>query len=207
MNRTSVDSYLAEGCGRCDKFQTPDCKVHLWTAPLVELRALLKGAGFGEELKWGQPCYTFEGKNVVMLVAMREYVALSFLQGTLLADPAGLLEAPGPNSQAVRYLRFTSAEDLGEKRAIAEAFVEAAKVLARSDAKVEFARAPEPVPEELQAVLDADPAVAAAFAALTPGRRRSHILHVSGAKQAASRRSRAEKCVPKILAGQGFLDR
>jgi len=60
------------------------------------------------------------------------------------------------------------------------------------------------VPEELQAQLDAAPKLKAAFEALTPGRRKSHIFHVSGAKQAKTRAARAEKCAPMILGGRGF---
>jgi hypothetical protein len=61
--------------------------------------------------------------------------------------------------------------------------------------------------EELQNRLDGDAELAAAFAALTPGRQREYNFHVSGAKQAATRERRIDRCVPKILAGKGFRDR
>ena len=63
------------------------------------------------------------------------------------------------------------------------------------------------VPEELAAALDGDPAFAAAFAALTPGRRRSWLIHFSGGKQPATRTSRIEKAKPRILDGKGMHDR
>lgn len=71
---------------------------------------------------------------------------------------------------------------------------------------------PSPTPaielvEELQDRLDRDPQLAEAFASLTPGRQRGYNIHISGAKQAKTRESRIEKCVPKILAGKGFHDR
>ena len=47
----------------------------------------------------------------------------------------------------------------------------------------------------------------AAFEALTPGRRREYNLHLSAAKQAATRAARIEKVAPQILAGQGLRDR
>lgn len=211
MDRTlqtvSVDAYLVEGCGRCDHFRTPECKVHRWTAELVALRALVLGTGLREEMKWGNPCYTLDGGNVLMVAAFKEFACLSFFKGALLPDPAGLLEAPGPNSQAARLVKFTSSAAVEQHREAAVALVRAAIEVERSGAKVEFARSPEPVPEELQARLDADPTLQAAFAALSPGRQRSHILHVSGAKTPAARQSRAGKCVEKILQGKGFLDR
>ena len=68
-------------------------------------------------------------------------------------------------------------------------------------------RSLDPMPDELQAALDADPALADAFARLTPGRQRSHILHVSGAKQSRTRERRVTACIPKIQAGKSFQDR
>jgi len=207
VSPVDVDAYLAEGCGRCDRYQTPECKVHRWQEVLVALRALARAAGLREEVKWGSPCYSLDGKNVLMVAAYNEFACISFFKGTLLVDDADLLESPGPNSQAVRLVKFTSLAAFAAQRAAVVALVEQAMALARTGAKVVFAPAPEPVPEELQAVLDADPELADAFAALTPGRQRSHILHVSGAKQVASRQGRAEKCAEKIRAGKGFLDR
>ena len=61
-----------------------------------------------------------------------------------------------------------------------------------------------PIPDELQSKLDDDAVLKAAFAALTPGSRKSYIFHVSSAKQAKTRAVRAEKCVPMILGGRGF---
>lgn len=207
MITTDVDVFLADGCGRCEQFATPACKVRRWPEVLAELRALLLDSGLTEEMKWGSPCYTDDGRNVVMLGALKDGCALGFFKGALLADPDGLLESPGPNSQAARQLRFRSVDEVRAKGEATRAFLAQAIAVERSGAKVAFREAPEPEPEELTAVLDADPAARAAFDALTPGRRRSHILHVLGAKQAATRRVRAERCLPKILAGKGFLDR
>ncbi len=207
MNTTSVDSYLADGCGRCDLYQTPQCKVHRWPAVLVALRELVLSTGLHEDMKWGSPCYSLDGGNVAMVSAFKEFACLSFFKGVLLDDPAGLLVAPGPNSQAARLLKFTSIAEVDATRDAALALLGHAIRLEREGVRVAFARAPEPVPEELQAVLDADPDLQVAFAALTPGRQRSHILHVMGAKLPPARRSRAERCADKIRLGKGFLDR
>lgn len=208
MNTSTVESYLADGCGRCDQYQTPSCKVHRWQGELVELRTQLRTMGLDEELKWGSPTYSLPGAgNVLMLSAYKEFACVSFFKGSLLSDPEGRLQSPGPNSQAARLLSFRSVEEARERRGHTLALVEQAIALERTGAKVAFARSPGVVPAELQELLDADPALAAAFAALTPGRQRSHILHVDGAKTAPARRSRAGKCVEKIRAGKGFLDR
>jgi uncharacterized protein YdeI (YjbR/CyaY-like superfamily) len=47
----------------------------------------------------------------------------------------------------------------------------------------------------------------AAFDALTPGRRRSHILYIADAKKAETRAARVDRCLPSITAGQGYNER
>lgn len=207
MNTTSVDAYLLEGCGRCDRYRTPDCKVHRWTAALEQLRAIVRAAGLTEEMKWGSPCYTLGGKNVSMLVSFNESCALQFFKGAALDDPQGLLESPGPNSHAGRYLRFRSAEEVTAKRDAAAAFVAQAIALERAGVRIAAPAQREPLPEALAQRLDSDPALAQAFAALSPGRQRSHILHIQGAKQAETRQRRVDKCAPEIFAGRGFGER
>jgi len=63
------------------------------------------------------------------------------------------------------------------------------------------------LPAELLDRLDGDPDLAAAFAALTPGRQRSWVLHVTGAKQTATRIARIDKAAPSIRAGKGWNER
>ena len=75
MNRESVDAYLRDGCGRCEHYRTPACKVHLWTEALVALRQVVLEAGLEETMKWGSPCYTLGGKNVAMVVAQKDFSA------------------------------------------------------------------------------------------------------------------------------------
>lgn len=206
MNTDSVDAYLRDGCGRCDHYQTPACKVHLWTAPLRALRALLLDAGLTEEMKWGAPCYTLDGKNVAMLGALKGSCSIGFFAGVGLDDPAGLLVAPGPNSHHARQVHVQTAAEVDAKAPAIRALIAGAIALTRAGVKRAPAP-PEPVPDALEALLAADPALRAAWDALTPGRRRSHVLHIAGAKQEATRARRAEACVPKIRAGMGFLDR
>lgn len=207
INRESVDAYLRDGCGRCEHYKTPRCKALQWTRELGVLRELLLAAGLTEEMKWGSPCYTLDGKNIAMLISLRASCALQFNQGSGLADPDGLLDRAGPNSRYGRLLRFTSLEEVVARREQAAAFIAEAVRLQREGVRIEVPPAQEPVPDELAERLEADPELAAAFAALTPGRRRSHILHVGGAKQAETRVRRVEGCVPVILAGKGFNER
>lgn len=207
VNNTSVDSYLQDGCGRCQHFQTPQCKVHRWHDGLVALRQLLQRTALVETMKWGSPCYTLDGRNVLIISAFIDWFGLSFFAGAALDDPAGLLQAPGPNSHHARVLKLTSMAELLEHQQAVQACVERAIAAAQQGVSTAGPRAREPVPAELAAVLEGDAALRVAFDALSPGRQRSHVLHVGGAKTASARQARAARCAAKIREGKGFLDR
>jgi uncharacterized protein YdeI (YjbR/CyaY-like superfamily) len=206
MNTESVDAYIEDGCGRCDLYRTADCKVLLWTDALVALRQMLLETELEEEMKWGVPCYTLDGKNVLMMTSFRRGCALSFFKGAAFDDPEGLLTKPGPNSRYARLLEFTSLEQVESLREQTEAFIQVA-IQAERDGVEVVVEDDEPMPEELERRLATDAGLADAFEKLTPGRQRSHILHISGAKQSATRERRVEKCAPKIIAGKGFNER
>lgn len=207
MNTDNVDAYLRDGCGRCERYRTPSCKVHTWAETLRALRELLSQTELVEELKWGAPCYTLDGANVVLLSALNDWTALSFPKGVALPDPAGLLQAPGPNTRIGRVIKFGSVDEVAQHRDAILALITAAIALERSGAKVQPPPADDPIPDELADRLSADPALAAAFEALTPGRKRSHILYIAGSSRSATRARRVEKCIEKIVAGRGFHER
>jgi len=199
-----VDGYLIDGCGRCPLGGTPDCKVLPWQETLDALRAVLLETDLTEDHKWSQPCYTYDGGNIGIMSALKDAVVFGFFKGVLLKDTEGVLVKPGPNSQAARQFKFTSVEQVQEMEETIKAYVAEAIEIEKAGLKVEFKERPEPIPEELQAKFDEDPAFEAAFEALTPGRQRSYIIHISGAKQAKTRMSRVEKCMPKVFEGKGF---
>jgi len=118
-----------------------------------------------------------------------------------------VLESPGPSSRFARLLKFRSVDDVVSRRAQVKRLIEQAIALERAGTKVVPQAAPEPLPVELERRLAADPALRRAFDALTPGRRRSHILHISGAKQSETRERRVDRCAPEIVAGRGFNER
>ncbi len=201
---TDVDLYFTEGCGRCPLGGTPQCKVHNWPEELKLLRKIALDCGLTEESKWGVPCYTYKGANVAIVSAFKDYAALSFFKGALLSDENNLLDKPGENSQAARLLKFTKPQQIIEIEDLIKAYIFEAIEVEKAGLKVEFKKDLEPIPEELQTRLDEDPNLQSAFYALTPGRQRSYILHISQAKQAKTRESRVEKCLPKIFSGKGF---
>lgn len=177
-----------------------------WRAELELLHDILRSCGLHEALKWGKPCYLAGEKNLCILQPMKEFLALMYFQGALLRDEAGLLEAPGEHSQSGRRFRFTGVDEILRLRPLIEAYVREAVEHERQGNKVKKAEGLD-LPLELARRLDNDPALAAAFTGLTPGRRRFYAMHIGAPKQEKTRESRLEACVPKILEGRGFHDR
>lgn len=209
MNPTNpqVDRFLQEGCMRCDKGATPACKVHRWTPILEKLRAILLSTELTEDRKWGVPVYTFQGKNVILLGVFNDSCVISFIKGSLMKDPEGILELPGPNSQEGRIIRFTKMEDLEKLEANLLNYILDAIEIEKSGKKPEVPiRGGMEIPEELTQKFTEHEGLEAAFFALTPGRQRGYLIHFTGAKQKETRLSRIEKCVGKIMEGKGMME-
>jgi uncharacterized protein YdeI (YjbR/CyaY-like superfamily) len=177
-----------------------------WQAEIAALQKILSGFDLHEEIKWGKPCYTLDGSNIVIIQGFKEYCALNFFQGALLKDPKKLLVQLG-RMQAPRVMKFTSSEEIAAKAATIKAYVREAMAAAKAGMKVETKPAELPVPEELKQKFRTDPRFKRAFEALTPGRQRGYLFHFTGAKQSATRTARIEKAMPAIFEGRGFLER
>jgi uncharacterized protein YdeI (YjbR/CyaY-like superfamily) len=179
-----------------------------WQDEFALLREILLASGLTEDLKWGQPCYTLDGRNVVLMHGFKEYCALLFFKGALLKDPKGILVQQTENVQSARQVRFTSPAQVSKLKTALKAYVKEAIAVEQSGAKVEFKKTTEfSMPEEFQRALDSNSALRSAFQDLTPGRQRGYLLHFSSAKQAKTRDARIEKCTPMILDGLGLDDR
>ena len=189
----------------------PDVDAYLrdseqWPDEIAALRPTLLASGLTEEIKWGKPCYSHDGKNVAIVQEMKHFLALMFFKGAVLEDPAGVLRDQGPNSRSARRIEFTSVEDVERLTTTVAAYLDEAIDVEEAGLEVDRAPAPE-LAAELRERLDADPALRAAFDQLTPGRQREYNLHITGAKQSSTRISRIERCADRILAGKGLRDR
>jgi len=181
-------------------------KLHQWQPELLAVRKIALKCKLTEEIKWHQPCYTFQGGNIAVLQSFKQFCAILFPKGSLLKENSHLLEKPGENSHIARRLRIESMADVADNKAQIERWLKESIALEKAGAKVDKPTQAQPKPAELIAMLDADPQLKKAFEALTPGRQRAYILHFSSAKQPATRTSRIEKCMPRILEGLGLND-
>lgn len=186
-----VDKYLSQ--------------VDKWQDELAQLRLIILDCDLTEELKWGVPCYTFQGTNVLAIGGFKESCVCSFFKGALLGDANGILVPPGVNTQAVRIVRFTGLREIVKLESILKAYIYEAIEVERAGLKVKLKKpSAAPVPEEFQHKLDKFPALKTAFYGLTPGRQRAYLLYFAAAKQSKTREARVQKCIRHILDGMGL---
>ncbi|MFK7800103.1 MAG: DUF1801 domain-containing protein [Anaerolineae bacterium] len=181
--------------------------VKKWREEMEALRTIILGSPLSEDLKWGQPCYTFQKSNVLILYGLKDYCGLGFFKGALLKDRSEILHQQGKNSQAVRLIRLTTVEEIAEMGPIIKAYIDEAIGLEKAGIKIDFKEKNELVfPEELLKKIDEDAALKTAFEALTPGRQRGFNLYFSAPKQSKTRVARIEKYTQRILDGKGIHD-
>ncbi|WBX97369.1 YdeI/OmpD-associated family protein [Chryseobacterium gambrini] len=182
-------------------------KTGQWQTEFKKLRTIALKTELTEDLKWGCPCYTYEGKNIFLIHGFKEYCALLFFKGALMKDPENILIRQTENIQATRQIRFTNLQQIIDLENLLSDYIFEAVEIEESGAKVEMKKTHEfNIPEEFAQKLNENPELQKAFEALTPGRQRAYLLYFSSAKQSKTRISRIEKYIPEILNGKGLND-
>lgn len=190
---TGVDQYIS--------------KAKSWKDEMTLLRTMLLSCKLDESIKWGQPCYAINNKNIAMIAPFKAHCDIAFFNGAALKDEKGLLVKAGVNTQSARQMRFTDADEIVKLKSVIKSYVKEAIENEKQGVKPTPAEKAEPiVVEELEAIFKKNAPFKKAFAVLTPGRQRAYLIHFSGAKQAATRVARIEKYVDAILAGRGIND-
>jgi len=182
-------------------------KQQKWQKEFVMLRAIVLSCPLTEELKWGQPCYTFENKNVVIIHGFKEYCAILFIKGALLKDSHKVLIQQTEHVQAGRQIRFTNVKEIESIKDIIKNYILEAIDIEKKGMKVEMKKTSDyTIPEEFQLKLNENAALKKAFETLTPGRQRAYIYYFSQPKQSKTRVSRIENHLQNILDGKGLND-
>ena len=182
-------------------------KHELWREHLITLRKLLQKLPLEETTKWGGPCYSYEGKNLIGLGAFKNHLALWFHQGALLKDERQvLINAQEDKTRAMRQWRFTKEDKI--PIATVRSYVKEAIEKQKLGLEIKPDRSkPLIIPEELTNYLKQHKLVGTAFGKLTPGKQREFADHISEAKRAETKTRRLETIKSMILAGTGLHDK
>jgi uncharacterized protein YdeI (YjbR/CyaY-like superfamily) len=207
MMITDVEHFFSSGCGRCERFATPECSTRFWLGGLLDLRRICLGVGMSEHAKWGHPCYMHAGRNIVVMGAFRDDFRLSFFNAALMSDPHGVLVGQGPNSAHPDCFRFDDVAEVAASEPIIRGYLAEAMGYAEQGIRPAKVERELELPDELVEALESDPELAQAFELLTPGRQRSYVFALGSAKTSATRVARIIRYCDKILAGKGALDR
>jgi len=207
MMITDIEDFFSRGCGRCARFDTADCSVKQWTEGLETLRRICRDVGLEETVKWAHPCYMHAGRNIAIIGALRGDFRLNFFNASLMKDQDGVLERQGPNTRHPDMIRFTGNDQVAALEPIIRSYLEEAMAYAEKGLKPPKEEGGLDLPDELVEALDADPELAEALHALTPGRQKSYVIALSSAKTSQTRINRIAKFRDKIIAGKGATER
>lgn len=207
MMISDIEDYFIKGCGRCKRFNTSECSTKVWEKGLARLRDICLSTDLKETVKWGHPCYMHADRNIVIIGAFQDNFRLSFFNAGLMKDPEGVLEKQGPNTRHPDMIRFTSNDGPAEREDMILTYLDEAKEYAKAGTKPPKDDRALDLPDELVEALDADAELSEAFHALTPGRQKSYVINLNGAKKSETRVSRIEKFCDKIIEGKGANER
>ena len=178
-----------------------------WKDEMKLLRKICLDCLLTEDFKWMHPCYTFQGKNIVLIHGFKDYCALLIYKGALLKDTENILIQQTENVQSARQIRFTNLQEIIDLEQTIKAYIFEAIEVEKAGLEVKMKTTDEfNMPEEFKKVIKEDSKLKKAFETLTPGRQRGYLLYFSQAKQSKTRESRIEKCIPKILDGKRLTD-
>lgn len=190
---SSVDEYITDAVA--------------WQGELIRLREILLSTELEEDLKWGGPCYTHGGKNVVGMAGFKSYFGLWFHQGALLKDQKKfLINAQEGRTKALRQWRMQTTKDI--KPAIIKSYVKEAIKLAREGKQITPARKkPLVVPAELKKAFRENKPAGENFKSMRLGLQREYADYIADAKREDTKRRRIEKILPMLSKGIGLNDK
>lgn len=178
-----------------------------WQPELTRLREIILDCGVKEEYKWMHPCYTYKGKNIVLIHEFKDYFAILFHKGALLNDCKKILVQQTENVQSARQIRFTDTSEIEDLEAAIKDYIKEAIDVEKSGLKIKKKETSDfEMPEELVQKFKVHPRLEKAFKNLTAGKQRGYLLHFAKTKQSKTKISRIENNAQRILDGYGLND-
>ncbi len=178
-----------------------------WKENLKHLRAIFKKTELGEEVKWGKPTYTLEGKMVAGMADFKNHYAIWFHQGVFLKDKHKMLvNAQEGVTKALRQWRFEKDDNIDSKMVME--YIQEAIANAKAGKEMKKATKKEvSIPSIFKKALQTDTELKEQFEKLTPGRQREYSEYIGEAKREETRQTRLEKCTGMIKEGKGLHDK
>lgn len=179
-----------------------------WSTHLSQLRKLLLDTELTEEVKWGAPSYSLDGKLVIGMAAFKNHMGIWFHQGVFLKDPyQQLFNAQEGKTKALRQWRFKEDDSINEPR-VSQYINEAiANCRAGKEIKPKKSTTQVTIPPMLLHAIKENTELEKAFTSLTPGKQREYSEYIATAKRDTTKLSRLEKIKPLIIQGKGLNDK
>lgn len=178
-----------------------------WSNELETLRNVFHKTKLKEEIKWGSPTYTLNGKLVAGMAAFKKHYALWFHQGVFLKDKQKkLVNAQEGVTRGLRQWRFEKGDPIESDLILAYIEESIENTLEGKEIKPQK-KTGLSIPPLLTITFKENETFAKAFRDLTPGKQREYATHIGEAKREETRLSRLQKCIPMILEGKGLHDK
>lgn len=178
-----------------------------WHDELTKLRSIFQKTELTEEVKWGAPTYTLNGKLVAGLAGFKNHYAIWFRQGVFLKNKENkLVNAQEGVTKALRQWRFEKDDPIEPDLVLK--YIQEAIENAIAGKEVKPKRKKDvTIPPLLEKAFKDNKKLASAFKKLTPGKQREYANHIAEAKREATKENRLQKISPMIIKGKGLHDK
>jgi len=178
-----------------------------WTEQLEQLRLIFQQTELKEEIKWGAPTYTLNGKLVAGMAAFNNHYAIWFHQGVFLKDlKKKLINAQEGTTRGMRQWRFEQGDPIDADLVLCYVQESIENSLAGKEIKPQRKIGVE-IPPLLKTAFQDNSEFKDAFEELTPGKKRAYAEYIALAKREETKQSRLEKITPMVIAKVGLNDK
>lgn len=178
-----------------------------WTDAEEFMQQLIVKTNLDKAIKWDKEVYTFNNKNVIGWGGFKDFFSLWFFNGVFLSDPEKVLvNASDGKTKSMRQWRFTSVNDMSEKKILA--YINESIQTIKDGKEIKPDAFEEKKPEGIfKDFLDSNTDVKTAFEKLTKGKQKEYVVYIDEAKQEKTKITRLEKIKELILQNKGLNDK
>lgn len=179
-----------------------------WNKELILLRKILLDLSLKEDIKWGIPAYIHKGKNILGLVAFKDYCGIWFHHGVFLIDKSKILiNAQKNKTKGLRQMRFSSFDEI-EPQLVKQYVLEA---IENSEAGKEIKPTrnvkPVVIPDEILQEFSKNKELKKKFFQFSKAKQREFSQYVLSAKKEVTKNKRLLKVLSLIEIEEGLNDK